>query len=196
VIEVGVAGRGLDGGISGDRAVVADAHGVTLLVVIDGLGHGPAAAEASEAAAGILEARPGDPLPELFERCHAALSRTRGVVMTAARIDGAGELEWAGVGNVEARLVRAGARHAGPHSPFLFGGVVGHQLRRKVRPSRLQLGRGDLILMATDGVHADFSTGLPVHGTVQAVADRVLQTSSKAHDDALVLAARWLGEPR
>ena len=194
MLDVGIAARALDGGpVSGDRAVIAEARGATLLVAIDGLGHGPAAAEASSVAAGVLERRAGDPLDELFARCHAALSRTRGVVMTAARIDPAGELEWVGVGNVEARLLRAGAAaRAGTASPVLFGGVLGHQTRR-VRPSRVGLDRGDVLLMATDGVRADFSTGMSVQGSAQTIADRVMAASARGDDDALVLAARWLG---
>ena len=192
MIDVGIAGHGLHGGPSGDLAVVADALGGKLLVAIDGLGHGPAAAEASEAAARILRGRPEDPLDELFQRCHAGLTRTRGAVMTAARIDGAGGLEWVGIGNVEARLLRSAAGLRATESPVLFGGVLGHQSRR-VRPSRVALERGDVLLLATDGVRADFSTGASVMGSAQAIADRILRTSARGHDDALVIAARWLG---
>ena len=192
MIDVGVAGRGLDGGISGDRAVVVEALGGRLLVAIDGLGHGPVAAAAPAAAAVVLEQRPEDPLDALFERCHAVLRKTRGVVMTAARIDGAGALEWVGVGNVEGRLLRSAAALAATESPVLFGGVLGHQTRR-VRTSRVALERGDVLLLATDGVRADFSTGVSVMGSAQTIAERVLEASARAHDDALVIAARWLG---
>jgi hypothetical protein len=192
VIDVGVAGRGLDGGISGDLAVTVDALGGRLIVAIDGLGHGPAAAEASATAARVLSARPEDPLEDLFERCHAALSKTRGAVMTAARIDGAGGMEWAGVGNVEGRLLRAAAGLRATESPVLFGGVLGHQSRR-VRTSRVALERGDVLLLATDGVRADFSTGASLMGNAQVIAERVLRTSARGTDDALVVAARWLG---
>jgi len=191
VIDVGVAGRGYEGGRSGDRAVVVDAAGGKLLVAIDGLGHGPAAADAAEVAARVIEGRPEEPFPELFRRCHQALDKTRGVVMTAARVDGHGALEWVGVGNVEARLLRTGA-HAATESPVLFGGVLGHQFRH-VRPSRVALERGDVLLMATDGVRADFSTGVSVMGSPQAIADRILEQSARGHDDALVIAARYLG---
>ena len=193
MIDVGVAERGLGGGVSGDRAVVAGLDdGGTLLVAIDGLGHGQAAAEAADVAARVLSSRSAAPLPDLFATCHEALARTRGVVMTAAHVDADGGLEWVGVGNVEARLLRPGSTHAGSESPVLFGGVLGHQFRR-VRPSRLSLGRGDVILMATDGVRADFSTGVSVQGSAQATADRIMETSARGNDDALVLAARWLG---
>ena len=192
MIDVGTAGRGMHDGTSGDLAVVVDALGGKLMVAIDGLGHGPAAAEASETAARVLRGRPEDPLEALFERCHAALSRTRGAVMTAARIDAAGGMEWVGVGNVEARLLRAAAGLRATESPVLFGGVLGHQTRR-VRPSRVALDRGDVLLLATDGVRADFSTGASLMGNAQTIADRILRASARGNDDALVIAARWLG---
>ncbi len=193
MIDVGVAERGLDGGISGDRAVqVPTAAGGLLLVAIDGLGHGPAAAEAAAAAERVLQGRPDSPMEQLFVKCHEALGRTRGAVMTAARVDPDGALEWVGVGNVEARVLRAAAALGGSASPVLFGGILGHQFRR-VRPSRLRLERGDVLVMATDGVRADFATGASVRGSAQAIADRVLATSSRGNDDALVLVARWLG---
>ncbi len=166
----------------------------TLLVAIDGLGHGPAAAEASAAAARLIEQRATDPLDELFARCHEALRRTRGAVMTAARVAPDGNLEWVGIGNVEARVLRTGpaAARQGTESPVLFGGVLGHQARR-VRPSRVALGRGDVLVLATDGLRSDFSTGVSVQGSAQAIADRILAASSRGHDDALVLVARFLG---
>jgi hypothetical protein len=194
MLDVGVAERGLDGGVSGDLAVVTPAGTGTLLVAIDGLGHGPAAAEASAAAARLIEQRPADPLDELFARCHEALRRTRGAVMTAARVTADGSLEWVGIGNVEARVLRSGvaAARQGTESPVLFGGVLGHQARR-VRPSRVALGRGDVLVLATDGLRGDFATGVSVQGSAQTIADRILAASSRGHDDALVLVARFLG---
>jgi hypothetical protein len=194
-LDVGIAERGLDGGVSGDRAVVVPAGPATLLVAIDGLGHGPAAAEASAAAAAVLEAGAADPLPDLFARCHEALRKTRGVVMTAARVGDDGAVEWVGVGNVEARVLRSGAAaRDGTTSPVLFGGVLGHQTRR-VRTSQVSLGRGDVLVMATDGLKGDFSSAVSVRGSAQTIADRILAASSRGHDDALVLVARFLGAP-
>ncbi len=57
----------------------------------------------------------------------------------------------------------------------------------------MALERGDVLLLATDGVRADFSTGASVMGTAQVIAERVLRTSARGTDDALVVAARWLG---
>jgi serine/threonine protein phosphatase PrpC len=55
------------------------------------------------------------------------------------------------------------------------------------------LGRGDVLVLATDGLRGDFATGVSVQGSAQTIADRILAASSRGHDDALVLVARFLG---
>ncbi len=193
-LEVGVAGAAIAGEArSGDLAVFAPTPRGGLAALIDGLGHGDAAADAAGTAAATLRAHPDADPRTLLERCHAALRRTRGVVMTLAWFDlDAGRLRWGGIGNVEGRLLRAAAGLRATESPVLFGGVLGHQARR-VRTSRVALERGDVLLLATDGVRADFSTGASVMGAAQAIAERVLRISARGTDDALVIAARWLG---
>jgi negative regulator of sigma-B (phosphoserine phosphatase) len=180
---------------SGDLAVFAPHARGGLVAAIDGLGHGGAAADASEAAAAVLRAGAGRPLPELFARCHEALRTTRGAVMTLADFDlEAGRMEWTGVGNVEARLVRriegAHARHMGP---TVLGGVVGYQLPKGIRTTRVDLGPGDAVAFATDGVAADFSAVLDPALEPQVLAERVLSAHGKGTDDALAVVVRWLG---
>ena len=88
VLERGVAGLAHEGDDrSGDVAVFAASERGGLVAVIDGLGHGDAAADAAEAAAEVLHAQVDDPPQELLERCHEALRRTRGAVMTLAWFD-------------------------------------------------------------------------------------------------------------
>ena len=87
-LERGEAGAPLAGETrTGDLAVFAPYEGGALVAVIDGLGHGGAAADASEAAAAILSERPDDPPDVLLKRCHDALRSTRGVVATLAWFD-------------------------------------------------------------------------------------------------------------
>jgi negative regulator of sigma-B (phosphoserine phosphatase) len=198
-LEVGTAGAPLAGeSRSGDLAVLAPYDGGALVAVVDGLGHGDAAAEASDTAAEVLRAHAAEAPQALLTRCHAALKRTRGAVMTLAWFElpepGGARLRWVGVGNVEARLLRAsagaGARHAGP---LVLGGVIGHHLPRAIRDSALELERGDTVAFATDGIAADFGAVLdPVLGP-QAQADRILREHGKGSDDALAVVVRWRG---
>jgi len=197
VLERGTAGLAHAGeGRSGDLAVFAPTGRGGLVAVIDGLGHGDAAADAAEAAAAVINAWSDDPPQRLLDRCHEALRRTRGAVMTLAWFDlEARTMEWTGVGNVEARFVRAGARAGGRfESPVVLGGVVGYNLPQ-VRLGVVPLQPGDAVVLATDGVAADFATSLSSGVAAQALAERVLERHGKGTDDALVAVVRYLGPP-
>jgi phosphoserine phosphatase RsbX len=192
VLDFGVAGAAMDGeDRSGDLAVFAPTSSGGLACLIDGLGHGGPAADAAEAAAEVIRDYAEAPAQELLDRCHEALKETRGVVMTLARFDvGTSQLEWTGVGNVDARLwhPRAGGRH---DVALVFGGVVGYQVPR-VRPSTLSLAPGDLLVMVTDGIDPGFAAALDGGGPAQAIAERVFAAHGKGTDDALVVVVRYL----
>jgi phosphoserine phosphatase RsbX len=194
-LQVGVAARPLSGEErSGDVAVALDFDGGALIGAIDGLGHGHAAADASQRALDAVRESPGASLAEIFEACHDALHRTRGAVMTLASFDfEAAELSWFGVGNVEARLLRTD-RAEPPEAPMLMGGVVGQALPG-IRPSRHRLHRGDMVLLATDGIAPQFAAGRHL-GSVDGIAARILADHGRPADDALVVVARYLGTER
>jgi phosphoserine phosphatase RsbX len=196
-LERGEAGQAHEGeGRSGDLAVFAPTARGGLLAVIDGLGHGDPAADASEAAARVIAEHADDEPQRLLERCHAELRRTRGAVMTLAWFDlDDRTMSWTGVGNVEARFFRAGdgpdARHG---SPVVLGGVVGYNLPQ-VRLGTIALEPGDGVVIATDGIAADFSVSLEGGLSAQDLATRVLERHGKGTDDALAAAVRYLGPP-
>jgi negative regulator of sigma-B (phosphoserine phosphatase) len=192
VLDFGVAGAALEGEErSGDLAVFAPTSAGGLVCLIDGLGHGAAAADAAEAAAEVIRHHAEAAPQELLDRCHEALKETRGVVMTLAWFDvGTSELVWTGVGNVEARLWHPseGGRH---DVALVFGGVVGYQVPR-VRPSKLTLAPGDLLVMVTDGIDPGFAAALDGGGAAQTVAERIFSAHGKGTDDALVTVVRYL----
>jgi phosphoserine phosphatase RsbX len=195
VLERGEAGLAHAGeSRSGDRAVFAPCARGGLFAVIDGLGHGEAAADASEAAAAILTAFADDPPQRLLERCHEELRHTRGAVITLAWFDlEERAMSWTGVGNVEARFVRAVDGPDGRyHSPVVLGGVVGYNLPQ-VRMATLPLEPGDAVVIATDGVAADYSVSLEPGVAAQELAERVLERHGKGNDDALAAVVRYLG---
>jgi negative regulator of sigma-B (phosphoserine phosphatase) len=195
-LEVGCAGAAIAGEErSGDLAVFAPYDGGALVAVIDGLGHGGEAADAAAAAAEVLRAHADWEPQRLLEHCHERLRGTRGAVMTFAWFDLAERrMRWAGVGNVEARLLRAtdtrGSRHAGP---VVLGGVVGFQIPRAMRTSTIALEPGDAAVFATDGITADFSAVLDPVLTPKVQAEKVLREHGKGSDDALAVVVRWTG---
>jgi negative regulator of sigma-B (phosphoserine phosphatase) len=194
-LECGVAGAAMDGeDRSGDLAVFAPLPGGGLACLIDGLGHGDAAADAAEAAAEVIRHHAAAPPQELLDRCHKALLQTRGVVMTLARFDvAAATLLWTGVGNVDARLWHPwDPTRPGRHDiALVFGGVVGYQVPR-VRPSMLTLAPGDLLVMVTDGIAPGFPAALDGGGPAQSIAERIFARFAKGTDDALALVVRYL----
>jgi negative regulator of sigma-B (phosphoserine phosphatase) len=197
VLERGVAAQAHKGERrSGDLAVFAPSRRGGLVAVIDGLGHGDGAADAAEAAARVLEAHVDDPPQVLLQRCHEELHHTRGAVMTLAWFDlEERTMEWTGVGNVEARFVRAGAGAEARHdSPVVLGGVVGFNLPQ-VRMQSFALEPGDAVVLATDGVAADYSASLESGVPAQQLAERVLERHGKGTDDALAVVVRYLGPP-
>jgi phosphoserine phosphatase RsbX len=187
-LETAVAGAAMAGETrSGDLAVFVPTARGGLAVLIDGLGHGDAAADAAEVAAVTIRAAPDAEPPALLERCHAALRRTRGAVMTLAWFDlEAGRLRWGGVGNVEGRLLRADGRQ---DSALVLGGVVGYKLPR-LRVQETALEVGDAVVLATDGVGAAYSSALRTGAGAQALADAVFARDGTGADDALVAVVR------
>ena len=193
-LERGEAGAPLAGeSRSGDLAVFAPYDGGALVATIDGLGHGDLAADAAEAAAAILRERP-DQRPEiLLERCHEALRKTRGVVATLAWFDL--ETERAQLDGDRQRRGPAPSRRPRPHRLRR----IPHPVRRRARlvtarcADRADRARpGDCVVMATDGVAADFGTSLIPGLPAPEQAERVLASHARGTDDALVVAVRYL----
>jgi serine phosphatase RsbU (regulator of sigma subunit) len=168
-------------------------HGL-LIAVVDGAGHGQEAAVAAQAAVAVLEQHATESVISLVNRCHQALTNTRGVVMTLASVDARdNSIAWIGVGNVAGRLFRAGP-HASHTSEcvLLRAGVVGYQLPA-LHASVLPIARGDVLVFATDGIRDDFGREVHMKESLQQLAERILRQYGKDNDDALVLTVRYLG---
>jgi hypothetical protein len=175
---------------SGDQYLVAPFAGGVLVAVADGLGHGPHAAAAARTAVGVLADHAHEPVTMLVKRCHERLRDTRGVVLSVASFAD-GIMSWLGVGDVDGVLLRAEA--PGMPEPLLVrAGVVGRHVPA-LEATPVQVSRGDVLVVATDGVRSGFAEGLPPVRTPQGLADRILAEHAKATDDALVVVARYRG---
>jgi anti-sigma regulatory factor (Ser/Thr protein kinase) len=167
----------------GDAIALAEVTGSRTAVVADGLGHGPDAAEAAEAALRVFTENPDRPLPHQLTNMHRALRATRGAAVALVRI-APGRLEFCGVGNV------GGASLGGGPARLLLGtpGIVGFSL--PAAPVRhLTLADDDVVVLHTDGV----GTGWRLAGRTH---DLLLLAAHLAHrhrnprDDAAMLALR------
>ena len=178
--------------VSGDRHWAGPIANGMVFAVIDGLGHGRAAAAASKIAVAMLQQHAGDPLIDLLQRCHESLRTTRGVAMSLAQLNTKDSvLTWIGVGNVEGALL-----HREPELPcdklLLRSGVVGSHLPM-LRAEELPIRPGDILTMVTDGVTAEHPMRIPMDAKIESVADGILAGACKGNDDALVLVVRYRG---
>jgi serine phosphatase RsbU (regulator of sigma subunit) len=196
-IEWATAGRPRPGEHAcGDQSLAVGVNGAAALFgVLDGLGHGPAAASAATTGVDVLKGASGERLEVLVQLCHRVLSGTRGAAMTLARVDfAAGQLSWTGVGNVSANLVAKAASGVQIRSAArLTAGIIGYRIPDITPAQVVPIRTGDLLLIASDGIteghldHIDFAASAPV------IAEQILLKHAKESDDAMVLAARHRG---
>jgi serine phosphatase RsbU (regulator of sigma subunit) len=159
---------------------------------VDGLGHGADAAAAAQVATHVLNHSAGHDPATVITECHRALHDTRGAALSLASIDLAKDtMSWLGVGNVEARLLRAAEPIPVAESPLLYSGIVGHDLPR-LSVQSTNIARGDVLIFATDGIRRDFADDLAPTGSCRDIAEHVLQHHVLGSDDALVLVVRYL----
>ena len=179
---------------SGDIAIVRRTPTGCVLAVVDGLGHGPAAALAADLVAEVVSDDPEASLEALFWRAHERLAETRGAAATIAVVDGhTGRLDWLGVGNVDGVVTRADeAARPRTIGVFLCRGVLGYRLPALHVPEPIKLVDGDSILIATDGITGNLGDALLPPGVPAALlADRLLDERASREDDALVFVAHY-----
>lgn len=143
----------------GGEAVCGDAwsarphpDGLTLMVV-DGLGHGPLAAEAAHAAGAVFAQHHERAPTEILERIHGALRATRGAAVSVARLDLArSRVHFAGIGNVAGTLLAGEAvRKMVSHN-----GTAGHAVKR-IQEFTYDFAGAPLVLLCSDGLGTNWA---------------------------------------
>jgi phosphoserine phosphatase RsbX len=177
---------------SGDQYLVKESPDAVLVAVVDGLGHGPEAALAAQAALAVLDANAGEPVARLLALCHEELRPTRGAVLSLASFRAReSTMTWLGVGNVDGILVRTGGGGA-PQRLLLRGGLLGHRLP-PLEAATVPVMHGDTLIFTTDGIRGEFAEGLQWGYRAAPTAERILADHAKTTDDALVVVARYVG---
>ncbi|HEV2635785.1 MAG TPA: ATP-binding SpoIIE family protein phosphatase [Actinocrinis sp.] len=161
------------------------------VMLCDGLGHGPMAALAGEAAVNAFRiARLGSPA-EVVEQLHRALRGTRGAALAVARIEAeTGLVQLCGVGNIAAAVVGSESKSSLVSMP----GIVGHQLP-SLRTFSHELPRRGALVMHSDGLSdrwdASAVPGLAYRSPI-VVAAQLLRHAGIRHDDASVVVAKGI----
>ena len=194
-IAIAAASRPFPGEAENGDAWIAHWQGERCRVaVIDGLGHGPAAASAARLAVATLEAFPELAPVEALSACQRALAGSRGAVGAIVQIDPtARRLIHAGIGNIEGHLGSATRTARLISDRGIVGGAA-----RQIRAYQTDLEDDWLLLLHTDGVSARFSLreqALRYSADPQSMADGILAEWGRLSDDATVVVACPAGRP-
>jgi anti-sigma regulatory factor (Ser/Thr protein kinase) len=135
--------------VCGDAWGVEERDGQMRTVLLDGLGHGPLASDASQRAVGIFrKADRIDTPASILRHAHEGLKGTRGAVMAVAQIDtAAGSVKFAGVGNIVGIVVSGEASH----HLLSTDGTVGYNMRL-VRETSVDWSARSTMILTTDGL--------------------------------------------
>ena len=174
--------------MSGDRVSWRQEAQRTVVMVADGLGHGPLAADAADEAAAIFQQYAPEPPGEILGRIHDALKKTRGAAVSVAEIQPAlATLTYAGIGNISAAVV------AGSQSRSLIShnGIVGHQLHR-IQEFKVEWPRSGMLVMHSDGLQTrwDLSQYAGLTSRNASVIAGVLLRDYRRKDDASVVVVK------
>lgn len=160
-----------------------------LILLCDGLGHGPLAAAAAELAVDLFEHTPLDSPAAIVGLIHAGLKATRGAAVAVARlVPAAGQVVYAGLGNISGVLLSGGTRrHMVSHN-----GIAGHQASRNAEFS-YPWEPGALLVLNSDGLtnrwDLDLYPGLVRHHP-GLIAATLYRDFSRGSDDTSVVVAR------
>jgi hypothetical protein len=188
-LEFGAVCIALAGEIEcGDTWRIADDGARVGMLVADGLGHGPLAAKAAQAAAKAYGERPFDEPTALMNCLHQALSGGRGAAVACARLrPGDLRVDYAGVGNI-CGTVATRERSRGMVS---HNGTLGVQ-KLRTQQFEYEWALDSRVVMHSDGLSARWTLAAypGLFGRHPAVVAAVLYRDfSRKRDDATVLVA-------
>ena len=171
--------------VSGDAWDIRIDDGKATVIVADGLGHGPVAAEAAAEALKVFATATGSP-SAILERAHPLMRSTRGAAVSVAELDvNANAITYAGAGNISGRMI------SGIEDRSLMSqhGTLGVQIR-KLQDVRYDWPEHSLVVLHSDGLVTRWSLK-DVGGLFQCdpavIAGWLLRDHTRGHDDVTVV---------
>lgn len=175
--------------VSGDSWGVRMLPGQFAVLMADGLGHGPDAAEAADLALALFQRSTASSPAALLEDAHATLRRTRGAAVTVAAIsDDRDGLVLAGAGNIIGRLISGVSDRSLLSQP----GTLGVQIRR-LQDTVHDWPRHAILVLHSDGIVSRWNLA-DASGLLQCaplvIAGWILRDHCRGRDDATVVVVR------
>lgn len=176
----------------GDRISWRQEAQRTVVMVADGLGHGPLAAEAADEAVNIFQQYSAETPAEILGRVHDALKKTRGAAVSIAEIQPLlSTLTYAGIGNISAAVIS----DVNSRSLISHNGILGHQYHR-VQEFKVDWPRSGMLIMHSDGLHTRWDLGSHpglARRKARLIAGVLLRDYRRGKDDASVVVVKELG---
>lgn len=175
--------------VCGDAWSFSDGTSGPTLLVADGLGHGPEAAEASVEAVRLFHRFNGHQVPTLLDYVHGGLRATRGAAVSIARFDQqARKIVYSGIGNVAGVI----AVNNDLKRMVSMAGTAGYNVR-KIQAFDYPFSSG-LVILHSDGLQSSWTIDkypnlASFHPTL--IAGILYRDLSRGRDDATVLVAKW-----
>lgn len=132
----------------GDAWSAIHEKGRSIYIVADGLGHGPAAAEAAEEAIRIFHQTAQRTPAQILEEIHGALAKTRGAAVSIAEVSRENQVvNYAGVGNIASMIFFGGKSR----SLVSMTGIAGH-VAPKIQQFSYPCEPNSTLIMHSDGL--------------------------------------------
>ncbi|HEV7762896.1 MAG TPA: ATP-binding SpoIIE family protein phosphatase [Acidimicrobiales bacterium] len=175
--------------VCGDACAWRVEGDVTVVMLADGLGHGPLAALASQRAIQAFRTMPSTEPAEILGLLNPPLAATRGAAVSVARIDaGRGTVRFAGIGNVAGWIDDGDKRR----QMVCFPGIVGQNRKKTIRQLDYEVPPDGLVVLHSDGLTGKWT--LDDYPTIRrrdrlVIAASLLRDAGVRHDDASVVVA-------
>ena len=175
--------------VSGDAWANYHQTNRSLLLVADGLGHGPLAAQASLEAVRIFQENASMSSTAIVEAAHQALRSTRGAVLAIAEVDFERQaVIYTGIGNIAGTILTAQSRY----NMVSHNGTVGYEMRQ-IQEFTYPWSQGSLLIMHSDGLKSQWRLErypglLNKHPSL--IAGILYRDFKLGRDDVTVLVAR------
>jgi hypothetical protein len=179
--------------VCGDSWAIDLAGSTATLLVADGLGHGPDAAEAAVEAVRLFHRFHSHQVPTLLDYIHGGLRATRGAAVSIARYEpGTRQVIFAGIGNVSGALAGNGDLRRMVSMP----GTAGYNVR-KIQSFQYTFS-GGLVILCSDGLSTSWTPSRypnldAAHPSL--IAAILYRDFARRRDDATVLVGKWANTP-
>ncbi|WP_114779465.1 ATP-binding protein [Botryobacter ruber] len=183
--------------ICGDGFGLVEKGNDCYLIVLDGLGHGVNAHDASRQAVELFEKRfYNDPVLSL-RQIHEAIRRTRGAVGTIVHLSASRKKAvYCGVGNIAGRIFMldgAFISNSSSRTVISYNGILGHNIPATFSAQQADWNNASLLILHSDGIKSrwDLSRYPNLHRHDTSVIAAILYRDfSRQTDDILVVVAR------